>query len=49
MTKVLIILTVLFAMYFCYRTGKMEVYKEWSAWMQQLEKKLQEKEDSCGR
>ena len=48
-TKVLIILTVLSAMYSCYQIGKMEVYKEWSAWMQELEKKLQGEEDSCGR
>ena len=44
MAKVLIILTVLSAMYFCYQMGKMEVYQEWSAWMQELEKKLREEE-----
>ena len=49
MTKVLIILSVLSGMYLCYLMGKMEVYKEWSAWMQELEKKLQGEEDSCGR
>ena len=49
MTKVLIILTVLSAMYFCYQMGKMEACKEWSAWMRQLEKKLRGEEDSCGR
>ena len=49
MTKVLIILSVLSGMYLCYLMGKAEVYQEWTAWMQQLEKKLRGEEDSCGR